>query len=102
MPFFFSVIMTFTQIIVVTAPCFSGSKSPLVKAVNQASKAGVVVVASAGNYQPGPPFEDSYFKIKSPGCAEKAITVGNCDKNDCMAYDSGKGPTIGNYIIKFR
>lgn len=54
-------------------------------AVNNAVKAGIVVVVSAGN---SGPWENS---IGSPGTAKDAITVGASDKNDKYASFSSRG-----------
>ena len=77
-------------------------------AVDDAVKAGVVVIASAGNAAQNPDFAGSHT-ITSPGCARRSICVGSTDKSDNIASTSSKGPvkvTNGpngwncNYIIK--
>ena len=68
---------------------------PLATAVNNASTIGVVVCAAAGNDG-----DLGFYTIGSPGCAEKAITVGNSTKSEMLASSSAKGPTINNFYIK--
>ena len=64
---------------------------PLVDAVNQAFKQGVVVVVAAGNEGPG------FFTAASPGVAEGALTVGAVDKQGNLAWFSSWGPgPMGN------
>ncbi|MBA3270961.1 MAG: S8 family serine peptidase, partial [Acidobacteria bacterium] len=73
---------------------------PLVQAVEQASKAGVVVVASAGNFGTNPETgEPGYAGISSPGNAPSAITVGAYDHkasvtrlDDRVTAYSSRGP----------
>lgn len=60
--------------------------------VNEVVDAGVVVCVSAGNDGP------VYGTINSPGCAEKAITVGATDINDHIFYSSSRGPTSTGQI----
>jgi len=72
---------------------FTGCYQPglLSTAVDNATKQGVVVVVAAGN-------EGNYGNqtIAAPGCAKRAITVGNTDDNDNIASDSSRGPTNDN------
>lgn len=74
---------------------------PLVQAVEAAARAGIVVVAAAGNYgvsmQTGKP---GYAGILSPGNAPSAITVGSVKtfeterrSDDRVAEYSSRGPT---------
>ena len=74
---------------------------PLVQAVEAATRAGLVVVASAGNYglneETG---QVGYAGVTSPGNAPSAITVGALDMNgtsrrddDAVANYSSRGPT---------
>ena len=77
---------------------------PLVRAVERASQAGVIVVAAAGNYgknqttgQPG------YAGITSPGNAPSAITAGAVKIQNTVARDddripdySSAGPTLSS------
>ncbi len=58
------------------------------KWVNQAVDCGVTVVAAAGNNG------SDYHTISSPGCAEKAITVGNSNSYDRVDPSSSRGPTL--------
>jgi serine protease AprX len=67
---------------------------PLVQAVEQASRRGLIVVVAAGNDGPG------YGSIDSPGNAPSAITVGAVDGmttvtrgDDHVEYFSSRGPT---------
>jgi serine protease AprX len=74
---------------------------PLVQAVEAASRAGIVVVASAGNFGADPATgQVGYGGITSPGDAPSAITVGSVDINgtvsrldDKVAPYSSRGPT---------
>src|SRR5207248_4360984 len=55
----------------------SAATDPLVQAVERASRAGVIVVAAAGNYGKNPTTgTPGYAGITSPGNAPSAITVG--------------------------
>ena len=83
-------------------PIFEPSASdPLVQAVEAASRAGIVVVASAGNFGTAPATgQVGYAGITSPGDAPSAITVGSVDINgtstrndDKVAPYSSRGPT---------
>ncbi|HEY6557011.1 MAG TPA: S8 family serine peptidase [Polyangiaceae bacterium] len=65
----------------------------LSQAVDNATAAGVIVVAAAGN-------NGSYFTVGSPGAARTAITVGATDKADQRAYFSSRGPTANSYGLK--
>jgi serine protease AprX len=74
---------------------------PLVQAVEAASRAGIVVVAAAGNFGRNPTTGVAgYGGITSPGNAESAITVGAVDTqdtvsrlDDTVASYSSRGPT---------
>jgi serine protease AprX len=74
---------------------------PLVQAVEAASRAGVVVVVSAGNFGKNPETgQVGYAGITSPGNAPSAIAVGALDTNgtisrldDTVAAFSSRGPT---------
>ena len=69
--------------------------SALVKGVNRAWDAGLVVVVAAGNNGPAP------LSVTTPGISRKVITVGCSDdhmevlvgKNRMVDY-SGRGPTL--------
>lgn len=70
------------------------SKDPLCKAVDEAIKAGIVVVAAAGNSGP------NEKTILSPGIHPSVITVGASDdkrtidtRDDIIASFSSRGPT---------
>jgi serine protease AprX len=77
------------------------ASDPLVRAVENAVAAGVVVVASAGNFGGDPVTHDpQYAGITSPGNAPSAITIGALDTNqtvtrddDTVAWYSSRGPT---------
>jgi serine protease AprX len=79
----------------------SAATDPLVIAVEEAHAAGIVVVASAGNYGLNPNTNQvGYGGITSPGNAPSAITVGAVDQNDTqtrgddsVAPFSSRGPT---------
>ncbi|WP_291984344.1 S8 family serine peptidase, partial [Luteitalea sp.] len=74
---------------------------PLVQAVENAVAAGLVVVASAGNYGQNPSTgESGYAGITSPGNAPSAITAGSLDvhgtadrSDDTASPFSSRGPT---------
>ena len=81
---------------------------PLVRAVEDAGRAGIVVVASAGNYglnqETG---EVGYAGITSPGNAPSAITVGAMDTHDTVgrgddtvAPYSSRGPAWYSGLAK--
>ncbi|MFZ3210712.1 MAG: S8 family peptidase [Terriglobales bacterium] len=78
---------------------------PLCQAVEQAWKAGIVVVVAAGNY--GRTLAtDGYATITAPGNDPYVITVGAIDAfyanpaNDSVASFSSKGPTLVDHIVK--
>jgi len=74
---------------------------PLVQAVERASRAGVIVVAAAGNYGKNPKTgEVGYAGITSPGNAPSAITAGALRIEDTVSRSddsipdySSRGPT---------
>ena len=82
----------------------SNTTDPLVLAVEAASRAGIVVVASAGNFGTDPTTgQVGYAGITSPGDAPSAITVGAVNINgtptridDVVAPYSSRGPTWYN------
>jgi serine protease AprX len=79
----------------------SAATDPLVQAVERAVRAGIVVVASAGNYGTNPNTGlVGYAGITSPGNAPSAITVGaartfgTTDRSDdAVAPYSSRGPS---------
>ena len=81
---------------------------PLVRAVDRAVAAGIVVVVSAGNHGTNPVTGAiGYGGITVPGNAPSAITVGAIDiKNTVERYDdviqpySSRGPTLFDAIVK--
>ena len=73
---------------------------PLVRAVEKAVHAGIVVVTAAGNVGSTPEGDAGYAGVTSPGNARSAITVGAADTKDTqdvaddrVAYFSSRGPT---------
>ena len=73
---------------------------PLVQAVENLVRAGVVVVVSAGNVGVNEKGDAGYAGITSPGNAPSALTVGAVDTNqtalhsdDRVAFFSSRGPT---------
>ena len=64
----------------------AGSNDPLVRAVEAAWDAGIVVVIAAGNDGP------DLSTVTSPGVSRKAVTVGVSD--GAGADISGRGPTL--------
>lgn len=81
---------------------------PLVQAVEAASRAGLVVVVSAGNHGCDPETgEVGYAGISSPGNAPSAITVGAIDTkqtltrtDDEVTLYSSRGPTWYDGVAK--
>jgi serine protease AprX len=80
---------------------------PLCQAVARAVQAGVVVVASAGNYGVTSAGEPVLGGITSPGNSPYAITVGAIDTagtvtraDDTVAAYSSKGPTRYDLAVK--
>ena len=81
---------------------------PLVQAVENASRAGIIVVAAAGNCGTNPTTGLSgYSGIASPGNAPSAITVGAANTKGTLARDddrvahySSKGPSWYDGIAK--
>ena len=78
----------------------AGSADPLVRAVEAAWDAGIIMLVAAGNNGPGA------GSVTSPGISRKAITVGASDDNktvtiwgDSVVHFSGRGPTA-ECIIK--
>ncbi|WP_430457832.1 S8 family serine peptidase [Rheinheimera sp.] len=69
-------------------------QDPVVVAVNNVAKAGVLVVVAAGNS--GPNTET----IGSPGVAAGALTVANTEKNDQVSYSSSRGPGVAGAWFK--
>ena len=69
--------------------------NPLDIAVDNATKAGVLSVISAGNSG-----ALGYGTIGSPGTSESALTVGACDSVFNIAYFSSMGPDPIYYSIK--
>ena len=83
------------------------STDPLCQAVARAVAAGVVVVASAGNYGTTATGAPVLGGITSPGNSPVAITVGAIDtfgtastSDDRVASYSSRGPTAYDWIVK--
>jgi len=84
------------------------STDPLVQAVERASKAGIVVLAAAGNNGINPTTgQPGYAGINSPGNAPSAITVGAVStsntvtrKDDRIPDYSSSGPTWYDALVK--
>ncbi len=89
------------------APTQSYKDDPICLAVERAVKAGLVVVASAGNYGQAPDGKLVFGSVTSPGISPYAITVGALrtqgtldPSDDEMAPWSSKGPTLVDHIVK--
>jgi serine protease AprX len=74
-----------------------------VKSAEVVWDAGIVVVASAGNYG-----RDGHFTITSPGNSRKVITIGSLTDNetgtnlddDYVSTYSSRGPTVHDHVLK--
>ncbi len=76
---------------------YGNPDDPVSTAIDNATRAGVLCVISAGNSG----YYDYYYQnIGSPGCARKALTVGASDNSDKIAYFSSRGPSADIYGIK--
>ena len=80
---------------------------PLCQAVERAYRAGLLVVASAGNYGQTQDGQNVIGAITSPGNSPYAFTVGALDgrgtvrrSDDVVADFSSKGPTLFDRLIK--
>ena len=80
---------------------------PLCEAVERAVRAGILVVAAAGNYGLTPDGLSQFGAITSPGNSPFALTVGALDtkqtpqrSDDTVAKFSSKGPTRFDMILK--
>ena len=80
---------------------------PLCEAVERATRAGLVVVAAAGNYGRTEDGKSVYGAITSPANSPYAIAVGAIDthdtaqrSDDTLAAYSSKGPTRYDLIMK--
>ena len=85
----------------------SSATDPLCVAVERAVRAGIVVVASAGNYGQTATGANVLGGITSPGNAPSAITVGALDtkgtadrSDDIVAAYSSRGPTAIDLQVK--
>ena len=84
-------------------PIDSYVDDPLCKAVLRATKAGIVVVAAAGNFGRDQNGNKVYGGITSPGISPAAITVGSTNtlgtddrSDDAVAPFSSRGPTMSH------
>ena len=84
-------------------PIDSYANDPLCQAVARATKAGIVVVAAAGNFGMDSNGNKVYGGITSPGISPAAITVGatntfntNVRSDDTIAPFSSRGPTMSH------
>jgi len=89
------------------APTQSYKVDPLCLAVERAAKAGLVVVASAGNHGITPDGKTVFGSVTSPGISPYAITVGATrtqgtldTSDDEVAPWSSRGPTAVDHIVK--
>ena len=86
----------------------SYTKDPLCQAVEQAWKAGIVVVVAAGNYgRNNSANTNGYGTITAPGNDPYVITVGAMKDmgttgrgDDLIASYSSKGPTMLDHVVK--
>lgn len=67
---------------------------PASQATDNASRAGILPVVSAGNGGP------DYETIGSPGTARRALTVGASNDSDQITAFSSRGPTSDAYTVK--
>ena len=79
-------------------PIFEAAATdPLVQAVEAAVRAGIVVVASAGNYGTHPETgEAGYAGVTSPGNAASALTVGALDTRGTVNRRDDRVPTYSS------
>src|SRR4029079_17441308 len=80
---------------------------PICQAVERAYRAGIVVVASAGNFGKTTDGKAIYGGITTPGISPFAITVGALNtkgtpfrSDDEVASYSSKGPTMVDHLVK--
>ncbi len=66
----------------------------LLRAAEKAVEAGIIVVASAGNYGP------SAFTVTSPALSPRVIAVGACYRTGGAVYFSGRGPAPYTMVEK--
>ena len=90
-----------------SAPLQSVADDPLCQAVERAVRAGLVVVAAAGNRGETTDGTLVYGTITSPGTSPYAITVGALrtqgtldSGDDVVPAWSSKGPTLVDFIVK--
>src|SRR4029078_9795639 len=80
---------------------------PLCEAVERATRAGILVVAAAGNSGEAPDGTPQFGLITSPGNSPYALTVEALDthgtpqrSDDTLAPFSSKGPTRFDLVLK--
>jgi subtilisin family serine protease len=73
---------------------FGGADDPDAIAVDNAVRAGVVVVIAAGDSI------NTFYSINSPASAQLAIAVGAAGNGQPIANNSARGPLRGNSILK--
>ena len=80
---------------------------PLCEAAERAVSAGIVVIASAGNYGKTKEGQPIFGGITSPANDPNVLSVGALDANytptradDVVAAYSSKGPTLFDYVLK--
>jgi len=90
-----------------TAPTQSYRDDPLCQAVERAARAGLVVVASAGNLGQAEDGRTVLGSVTSPGISPFVITVGALrtqgtadPSDDEVAPWSSRGPTMVDHIVK--
>nr|MDQ2998020.1 S8 family serine peptidase [Chloroflexota bacterium] len=73
---------------------FGSDEDPDAIAVNNAVRAGVVVVVAAGDNL------ETFYAVDSPASASLAIAVGATDASGTIAAFSARGPQRGNHALK--
>ncbi|MEO7912665.1 MAG: S8 family serine peptidase, partial [Roseiflexaceae bacterium] len=73
---------------------FGSDEDPDAIAVNNAVRAGMVVVVAAGDNL------ETFYSVDSPASASLAIAVGATDASGAIAAFSARGPQRGNHALK--
>lgn len=76
------------------------ANDPLIQAVENATRAGVLCIAAVGNEGLFGTDGNGFETIGSPAAAANAVAVGSCDKNYKLSWFSSKGPTAYTNLIK--